>query len=97
MDARYATTTLNHELARMAGMSTGGFIRAFKSWFGLSPANYLINVRVREAGYLLINTEESIEQVAQKTGFPNRAYFTRAFSKVVGQPPAAFRRQSLAE
>jgi AraC-like DNA-binding protein len=80
-------------LARMAGLSVPGFNRAFRRHFGTSPARYVTETRVREAARLLLQSEESIDVVAQQTGFPNRAYFSRVFKKVTREPPAAFRRK----
>ncbi len=75
-----------------AGMSPAGFNRAFRSQFGTSPARYVTEMRVREAARCLLQEDGSIDDVAEKTGFPNRAYFSRVFKKVTGEAPAGFRR-----
>jgi YesN/AraC family two-component response regulator len=46
---------------------------------------------VREAAHLLANTEETLEAIAEKTGFANRHYLSRVFKKVTGDSPASFR------
>lgn len=81
-----------HELARLAGMSPAGFNRTFKSRFGTSPARYVSEMRVREAARLMLQSDGSIDEIAEKTGFPNRAYFSRVFKQITGEAPAGFRR-----
>ncbi|MBL7076213.1 MAG: helix-turn-helix transcriptional regulator [Kiritimatiellae bacterium] len=82
----------NPLLAKQAGMSVTGFERAFKRFFGTTAAQYVSEMRVREAGRRLLQTSESIDGIADATGFPNRAYFSRVFKKITGEAPAAFRR-----
>jgi iron complex transport system substrate-binding protein len=79
------------DLAREAGMSVRGLGKAFKRQYGLTPHQYLVRVRVREAANLLVNSEASLEAIAEKTGFPNRHYLSRMFKKLTGQSPADFR------
>jgi len=80
-------------LAAEAGMSVTGFARAFQRGFGTSPARYVVGVRVREAARSLLETNGSIDAIADATGFPNRAYFSRVFHRTTREWPAAFRRK----
>ncbi|MFA7344334.1 MAG: AraC family transcriptional regulator [Terrimicrobiaceae bacterium] len=80
------------ELARRAGMSPASFNRTFKSHLGTSPARYVSEMRVREAARLMLQSEGTIDEIAEKTGFPNRAYFSRVFKQITGGAPATFRR-----
>lgn len=82
----------NPLLAKQAGMSVTGFERAFKRHFGTSAAQYVSEMRVREASRRLLQTADSIDDIAAATGFPNRAYFSRVFKKTTGEAPAGFRR-----
>ena len=93
IDRELASKLSGHALARLAGMSTANFNRVFRRQFGTSPARHVAETRVREAARLLIQSDESIEDIAAKTGFPNRAYFTRVFSQVAGEAPSGFRRR----
>ena len=83
----------NPALARQAGMSITGFERAFKRHFGVTAARFVSEMRVREASRRLLQTDDSIDAIAEATGFPNRAYFSRVFKKVTGEGPAGFRRE----
>lgn len=80
-------------LAKSAGLSVAGFNRAFRRHFAASPARYVTEMRVREAARLLLQTEETIDAIAEQTGFPNRAYFSRVFKQVTDEAPAGFRRK----
>lgn len=80
-------------LAREAGMNVRGFAKAFKRQHGVTPHQFHILARVREAAHLLANTGETLEDVAEKTGFPNRHYLSRVFKRLTGDSPAHFRHQ----
>ncbi len=92
IESRLDTRLAMQELARLAGMSPAGFNRAFRSQFGTSPARYVTEMRVREAARGLLQDDETVDDIAEKTGFPNRAYFSRVFKQVTGEAPAGFRR-----
>ena len=81
----------NGELAQLAAISVEGIYRLFRSHLDTSPANYINQVRIRKASHLLLLHDRSIDKVAELTGFPNRAYFSRVFKQVTGTSPAAFR------
>lgn len=80
-------------LASEAGMSVRGFTSAFRRACGKSPARYITEVRVREASHLLLETGESIDAIAARTGFTNRHHFSRVFKATVGESPAQFRQR----
>ena len=83
----------NPILARKAGLSVAGFERIFKRHFGTTAARYVSEMRVREAARLLLQTDETIDAIADHTGFPNRAYFSRIFKNIICEAPAGFRRK----
>jgi AraC family transcriptional regulator, arabinose operon regulatory protein len=91
IQAQHARALKVEELARLAGLSVRGFGKAFKQTQGVSPGHFLTQVRVREAANLLANTDESLEEIAARTGFANRHYLSRMFKKVTGDSPAHFR------
>lgn len=81
------------DLARLAGLSESAFARLFRRHRGIPPRQFVVQVRVREAAHLLLHTELTIEDVAQRAGFPNAFYFGRVFKRLTGEPPARFRHQ----
>jgi AraC-like DNA-binding protein len=93
IEEHFASAPNNPELAAIAGMSVSSFSRTFLREFGTTPAPYVTGVRVREAARLLLETETTIDDIAERSGFPNREYFGRVFAKVTGEWPAGFRRK----
>lgn len=93
IESKLETKFFGHDLARLAGMSAASFNRHFRRFFGTSPAQYVTEMRVREAARLLLQSDKTIEDITEKTGFPNRAYFTRVFQRTTGEAPASFRRK----
>ena len=95
IDLNFQSELKIRQIAEIAGLSETGLTRLFKKHLGTSPARYLIDARIREATTLLQSTEESIDEIAEKTGFSNRYYFTRMFKKTTGQSPAGFRKDHI--
>jgi len=83
----------NSRLAEIAQTSESCFIRRFRETMGQTPARYVKDRRVAQASELLICTDQSIDEVAQRCGFANRYYFSRVFSERVGRPPARYRNE----
>lgn len=80
------------DMAAGTGMTTGHFVRVFKESTGMTPHQYLLNCRVERARHLLVRTSLPIVQIASECGFADHVHLTRVFSKMVGQPPATFRK-----
>ena len=80
------------EAAEAAGFSEGHLSRLFASQVGVSFSDYLINVRLRHVKELLINTQMSIAEIANHTGFSNSDYLSACFRHREGMTPTAFRK-----
>lgn len=91
MTAALQEPVSNAELARAAGMSARAFERAFLQEYGLSPQQYLKRLRLQTACHLLVETRESIAAIAQHCGFADQSHLTRAFRRVTGATPGAYR------
>jgi AraC-like DNA-binding protein len=81
------------ELASSAGMSEGGFIRLFTQHAGMPPRAYHLRSRIAESCRLLVQTDLSMDEIAEKCGFWDRNYFTRMFKRMNYTTPVAFRKQ----
>lgn len=79
-------------LARFAAISPRKLTQMFVTETGFSPNRYLIELRLNHATRLLRHTSESIEQISEESGFGNRYYFTRMFTKYRQVTPASFRK-----
>ena len=65
----------------------------FTEFTGISPKQYLIQIRLNHAGKLLANKDLSICEVAEKSGFLDTSNFIRCFKKSFGVTPKKFREQ----
>jgi transcriptional regulator GlxA family with amidase domain len=78
-------------LAQKACMSPRNFSRLFKAAFGKAPGEFVASVRIAEARRRLQVPRNSIESVANSVGFRSADAFSRAFERVVGCRPSAYR------
>jgi AraC-like DNA-binding protein len=79
------------QLAALAGMNRNYFSTAFAEQVGMSPLQYITQVRMDKAAELLDSTSASIAEIAYSIGYINPFSFTRAFAKYAGMPPSAYR------
>lgn len=82
----------NATLARKARLHPSAFIRLFRRCTGHTPLDYLVNLRLEEACAMLHYDEASLDEIAEKTGFGERGYFTRIFSRNMNCSPARYRK-----
>jgi transcriptional regulator GlxA family with amidase domain len=80
------------ELAGVAGLGTRQFNRVFIRETGQSPAKAIEHLRLEAARSLMEDTDQTIDAVAQQTGFADRNRMRRAFLRAFGQPPQTIRR-----
>lgn len=91
MDSLSNQSSITHA-ARECGFSYSHFIRAFKKSVGVSPRQWLCSHRVDRAKWLLLNTDQSLSEVASACGFSEQCHFTRTFTRLVGMAPGVWRR-----
>ncbi|WP_223645817.1 AraC family transcriptional regulator [Corallococcus sp. EGB] len=94
MHARVAAPWTVDMLARRVGMSRSGFAARFTELVGESPLQYLARWRIARAAELLRDTTEKVESIARRVGYESVPAFSRAFKRLQGTGPAAFRRAS---
>ncbi|MGC1294116.1 MAG: helix-turn-helix transcriptional regulator [Alloacidobacterium sp.] len=80
-----------HELAQQVRLSTGHFIRLFKTETSLSPKQYVRYLRMRHAEALLNGSFLSVKEIAASLGVGDRSHFSRDFKKIYGDAPTNFR------
>ena len=78
--------------AAACSMSLGHFERCFRVSAGMSPHRWITDVRMKMAKHLLMNTVQSIADVARQCGYTEQCHFTRIFTREVGMSPGAWRR-----
>jgi len=79
------------EVAKLTNMTDVSFSRFFKTRTGITFMDSLLEMRLGHASRLLIDTTESISEVAYDCGFNNISNFNRLFKKKKGCTPKEFR------
>jgi transcriptional regulator GlxA family with amidase domain len=79
-------------LAEQVGLSERQLGRLFEAEFGRPPSAYIRSTRLRYARWLLQNSDETVTEVALRTGFADCAHFIRQFRGEFGDTPGALRR-----
>jgi AraC-like DNA-binding protein len=78
-------------LGEEAGLSRSSLHERFTHFVGQPPMQYLTQWRIQVAAGLLRDTPSKVLDVAQEVGYESEAAFSRAFRRVVGQSPGAWR------
>lgn len=91
LESHFAEPTGLEELARRAELSPNHFCGEFRRWFGASPIDFLIRLRLERARLLLRDRSESIAAVAKAVGYDDPHYFTKLVRRRFGCPPSALR------
>lgn len=81
------------ELARQAGLSRTVLAERFAELVGTPPMQYLAKWRMQIASELLRGGNAGIASIAAEIGYDSEATFSRAFKKMIGVPPSAWRRR----
>lgn len=79
------------ELARIAGLSRYHFLRAFKQMTGVTPHQWLLRARLRDAAARLTTSRAPITEIALDVGFEDLSNFIRTFRAEFGVPPSRYR------
>lgn len=79
-------------LSREVGRSRSALSERFSEIVGVPPMQYLAQWRMQLAGQLLLESDSPIAAIAVRVGYSSEASFNRAFRRIVGMPPASWRR-----
>lgn len=91
INAHYREKLSVELLAKQAGFSRDYYGKKFTARYGCAPAEYITNLRIRHARYLLTDTQMTIAQVAEAVGIGDSNYFSRLFNRTVGLYPRKYR------
>lgn len=79
------------ELSEVSHMSKYYMAHTFKEAFGISPIEYLNNIRINEACILLETTNFSIAEISDFIGFSSQSYFSQSFKTKLKITPSKYR------
>jgi len=94
IENNYQNNIYIQQLAEMSFMSIRNFQRIFKDSIGLSPNDYLLDLRIQYASKLLTETDSAIYEVSGQVGIPDWFYFSKAFKRKFGVSPLKYRKQN---
>ncbi|OCT14791.1 AraC family transcriptional regulator [Paenibacillus pectinilyticus] len=92
LELQYTQSVSIDQLARNLGYHRTYLCKMFKQSTGLSPMQYLFNIRMERAKQLL-QTAMTIDQVASSVGFNDALYFSKQFHKWSGSAPSVYRKE----
>jgi AraC family transcriptional regulator len=79
------------DLCRVAGMSQNYLARRFRTVYGSTIKEHILNRRIERACYLLRNMDISIKEIAFQCGIPNPQYFNKLFRSIKSISPSKYR------
>ncbi|MDC7242188.1 MAG: response regulator [Spirochaetales bacterium] len=93
INRNYSDVNLSVEsLSNHFELSSTYLCTIFKSSTGKTLHQYILEVRIEEAGILLKTTNDRIYEIARKVGFQDTNYFSTVFKKEVGKTPLQYRK-----
>lgn len=81
------------ELSEIVNINKYYLIRLFKQQTGLSPIDYLINVRLSQAEKLLTQTSLTISEISDRVGFHSPSHFSKTFKENNHMTPSTYRKK----
>lgn len=93
MDLHLSENITLTEAADIGCMSVPSLCKKFKEKTGMTMVQYMNEKRIERAKLLLKSQKNTLEQVAEQTGFSNANYLVRVFKKVTGQTVSEYRKK----
>lgn len=82
------------DLSKNSGMSRTPFFKKIKSLTGMTPNDFIRNIRLNQAAKLLSDSDLGIAEIAYNTGFTSPKYFRECFKKQFGTSPSEYMEQN---
>ena len=84
------------EIAHEVGLSRSALHERFVEYLGQPPMQYLAGWRIQLGARMLRESNRNVATIALDVGYDSEAAFARAFKRMVGAPPAAWRKAQAA-
>ncbi|OPJ58370.1 response regulator transcription factor [Clostridium chromiireducens] len=91
-DSYYSNDININDISEKLEVTSSYLSKLLKKETGLSFIDYLTNIRIKKAMYIMEDPTIKIYDVAELVGYSNQHYFCRAFKKVVGISPTDYKR-----
>lgn len=93
IETHYSKKIHYQELAKQFGLSPRSLERRFKAATGVTPLNYLHQVRVEASKRLLEESDKSFDEITWQVGYGDGGFFRKVFVKETGLRPMAYRQR----
>jgi len=93
LQAHFHTPIAISSLATMCHLTQRTLLRRFVKATGLKPSQYLQRLRIQKACDLIESRSDTVETIAAHVGYEDLSAFRRAFIKITGQTPKAFKQR----
>ena len=80
------------QLASDIALSRSNLYRRTQTILGITPSDFIRNVRLKHAAYLLAETDLPVNQVAMSIGFSSSSHFSQCFKKMFGVLPSEYKK-----
>jgi AraC-like DNA-binding protein len=87
-------TLSNVELAKYLGISEVYLRKQFQACYHTTPKQYILDIRIRKAKQLLIDTPLAIAAIAEECGFSSAYHFCRCFKQRTGKTPTQYAKEN---
>ncbi|OXB06072.1 GlxA family transcriptional regulator [Flavobacterium pectinovorum] len=91
IESQYHSIEKLEEITKDIPTSARNMTRRFKQVTGIPPIEYLQNIRVESSKKYLEQTQLSISEIIEKTGYNDPKAFRKVFFKMVGMKPIEYR------
>lgn len=91
MEKRYAEDLSIEQVARQFGLSNRTLARRFKLATGVTPQQYLQDIRLNAASRMLVQSNQSIEAITHAVGYEDVSSFVRLFKRRTNYSPGGYR------
>ncbi len=85
------------DMAKYINVSPSYLYSAYRRFYGVSPIQDLINIRMQQAKTMLTESQKTVNDIAASLGYSSSSHFIRQFTKTVGVSPLKYRQNNLLE
>lgn len=91
IETHYAEQVTVEKIAQQLAVNRSHLSRVFRNHLAISIRDYLMGVRINRGAFLLAQTDQSVEMIAEQVGFNSLVVFSRMFKKSTGETASAYR------
>lgn len=83
------------DMAELVGYSPNYLHNVFRTVMGKTPQDYLMDERLRQAKWLLVQTEKTLSEIAYECGFSSQSHLCARFKRSAFCTPGEYRRRNM--